>query len=88
MELRQSARFLAPFSHDHMVEYFRIVRSAIQEGQASGAFRADLNDKIAANCFFGALDEMATSWVLAENEYPLAEAAESVANVILLGMEK
>ena len=30
-------------------------------------------DKIAANCFFGALDEMVTSWVLSEHEFPLVE---------------
>ncbi len=88
MELRQSTRFLAPFSHEHMIEYFQIVREAIRDGQATGQFRPDLNEKIAANCFFGALDEMVTSWVLAEHDYPLAEAADSVANVILLGMEK
>lgn len=88
MELRQSTRFLAPFSHHHMVEYFELVRSAIREGQAAGLFRPELNEKIAANCFFGALDEMVTSWVLAEHEYSLAQAADSVADVILLGLEK
>ncbi|HWR36924.1 MAG TPA: TetR/AcrR family transcriptional regulator [Clostridia bacterium] len=88
MELRQSARFLAPFSHQHMVEYFDLVRSAIRDGQQTGLFRADLNEKIVANCFFGAVDEMVTSWVLAEHEYALAGAAESVANVILVGLEK
>lgn len=88
MELRQSTRFLSPFSHEHMIEYFQIVRTAIREGQHLGIFRPELNEKIAANCFFGALDEMVTSWVLADREYPLASAADSVANVILLGMEK
>jgi TetR/AcrR family transcriptional regulator, fatty acid metabolism regulator protein len=88
MELRQSTRFLAPFSHEHMIEYFQIVRAAIREGQAAGDFRPELNEKIVANCFFGAIDEMVTSWVLAENDYPLANTADSVANVILLGMQK
>jgi TetR/AcrR family fatty acid metabolism transcriptional regulator len=71
-----------------MIEYFQIVRSAIRDGQAAGDFRPELNEKIAANCFFGAIDEMVTSWVLAENDYPLANTADSVANVILLGMQK
>ncbi len=86
MELRQSARFLAPFSHEHMIEYLDIVREAIREGQQRGVFRADVNEKIAANCFFGALDEMATSWVLAEHEYPLAGAAGPVAEIIIRGL--
>jgi len=88
MELRQSARFLAPFSHQHMVEYFNIVREAIREGKSQKVFRAELDEKIAARCFFGAVDEMVTSWVLAEREYPLVEVAEKVANIILLGLEQ
>ena len=88
MELRQSARFLAPFSHQHMVEYFGLVRAAIRDGQAQGIFRPELREKIAANCFFGALDEMVTSWVLDETHYQLSEVADAVADIILLGLEK
>lgn len=88
MELRQSARFLAPFSHQHMVDYLGLVREAIRQGQETGLFRADLHEKIAANCFFGALDEMVTSWVLASHEYSLESTADSIADVILQGLEK
>jgi TetR/AcrR family fatty acid metabolism transcriptional regulator len=87
MELRQSARFLAPFSHEHMVEYFGLVRAAIREGQAQGLFRSGLRENIAANCFFGALDEMVTSWVLDDTNYQLSEVADSVTDIILLGLE-
>jgi TetR/AcrR family transcriptional regulator, fatty acid metabolism regulator protein len=86
MELRQSTRFLSEFSHDHLVEYFNLVRQAIRDGKASGEFRSDLPEKIAANCFFGALDEMVTSWVLSEKEYPLAQAAEPLVEILLGGM--
>ncbi len=88
MELRQSARFLAPFSHQHMVEYFDLVRSAIRQGQEQGIFRSDLREKIAANCFFGALDEMVTSWVLDNTHYKLTDVADSVADIILMGLER
>jgi TetR/AcrR family fatty acid metabolism transcriptional regulator len=87
MELRQSSRFLAPFSHQQMVEYLGLVRAAIRQGQAEGIFRPELRDKIAANCFFGAIDEMVTSWVLDETHYPLAEVADSVVDIILSGLE-
>jgi TetR/AcrR family fatty acid metabolism transcriptional regulator len=87
MELRQSARFLAPFSHQHMVEYFGLVRAAIREGQAQGVFRPQLREKITANCFFGALDEMVTSWVLDDMNYQLCDVADSVADIILMGIE-
>ncbi len=86
MELRQSTR-LSEFSRHHLFEYFSLVRTAIQEGQQRGEFRQDLPDKVAANCFFGALDEMVTSWVLSENDFPLANAADSVIDILLNGMK-
>jgi TetR/AcrR family transcriptional regulator, fatty acid metabolism regulator protein len=85
MELRQSTR-LSEFSHQHLIEYFSLVRAAIQEGQQRGVFRKDLPEKIAANCFFGALDEMVTSWVLSEHEFPLVNAADAVVDILLNGM--
>ncbi len=87
MELRQSTRFLSEFSHHHMVEYLRLVRAAINEGQATGIFRSDLSEKIAANCFFGALDEMVTSWVLSTHEYRLSNVADSVVDIFINGMQ-
>ncbi|HSA91734.1 MAG TPA: TetR/AcrR family transcriptional regulator [Terriglobales bacterium] len=86
-ELRQSAKFLAQFSHQRLVEYFELIRRVVREGQEAGLFRRGMSDKIAANCFFGALDEMVTSWVLSEREYALAGAADAVADLILKGME-
>lgn len=87
MELRQSTRFVAEFSHKHLVEYFTLVREAIREGQQSGEFRSDFDEKFAANCFFGAIDEMVTWWVLSEKEYPLASAADGVVDLLLNGMQ-
>lgn len=86
-ELRQSARFLAQFSQHQLKQYFDLVREIVREGQRTGIFRSELSDKIVANCFFGALDEMVTSWILSEHEYSLAGAADVVADVILKGME-
>ncbi len=87
MELRQSTRFLSEFSHHHMVEYLSLVRAAINDGKASGIFRLDMSDKIAANCFFGALDEMVTSWVLSGHDYRLSNVADSVVDIFLNGMQ-
>jgi TetR/AcrR family transcriptional regulator, fatty acid metabolism regulator protein len=87
MELRQSTRFLSEFSHHHMVEYLTLARSAISDGQASGLFRSGIADKVAANCFFGALDEMVTSWVLNKHEYRLANVADAVVDIFLNGMQ-
>jgi TetR/AcrR family fatty acid metabolism transcriptional regulator len=86
MELRQSTRFLSEFSHQHMVEYLALVREAIIEGQERGVFRREMPDKIAANCFFGALDEMVTSWVLSEHEYQLSNVTDVVVDIFLNGI--
>lgn len=87
MELRQSTRFLSEFSHQHLVEYFNLVRDAIREGQASGRFRAEMPEKVTANCFFGALDEMVTSWVLSRHDFPLAQSGDAVVQILLKGFE-
>jgi TetR/AcrR family fatty acid metabolism transcriptional regulator len=86
MELRQSTRFLSEFSHQHMVEYLQLVREAIRDGQEQGIFRREMSDKYAANCFFGALDEMVTSWVLSGNEFHLPHAADAVVDIFLNGV--
>lgn len=86
-ELRHSAKFLALFSQHQLVEYFDLIRSVIREGQGAGIFRREISDKIAANCFFGALDEMVTSWMLSEHDYSLAGAADPIVDVILQGLE-
>jgi TetR/AcrR family transcriptional regulator, fatty acid metabolism regulator protein len=86
-ELRQSAKFLSEFSHQHLIEYFDLIRAIVREGQQSGCFRKEVSDKIAANCFFGALDAMVTSWLLSERDYQLAAASNVLVDVILNGME-
>lgn len=86
-ELRHSAKFLAQFSQHQLVEYFDLIRSVVREGQHSGVFRREISEKIAANCLFGALDEMVTSWMLSERDYSLAGAADPIVDVILQGLE-
>jgi hypothetical protein len=42
--------------------------------------------KIATKVLFGAMDQMATSWVLGKRNHRLTEAAEAVATVFLRGV--
>ncbi len=85
-ELRQSANFIREFSHQHIVDYLNVVREVVRQGQAMGIFRKEIQDRIFANCFFGALDEIVTSWVLAERPYDLLPAADVVTDLMLQGM--
>jgi TetR/AcrR family transcriptional regulator, fatty acid metabolism regulator protein len=86
-ELRQSAKFLAEFSHRELKGYFDLIREIIREGQQSGTIRKEVPDKIAAASLFGALDEMVTSWVLSSRDWDLAAAADPVIDLLLGGME-
>jgi TetR/AcrR family fatty acid metabolism transcriptional regulator len=64
VELRQSTKFMERFSSTYLRDYLGIIRDTIAAGQASGAFRDSCNPTIAAKALFGALDEMATNWIL------------------------
>ena len=86
-ELRQSAKFLSEFSHHRLIAYFDLIREVVRDGQASGQFRKEVSDKIFANCFFGALDAITTSWLLSERDYNLGLAADAIVDVVMNGME-
>jgi TetR/AcrR family fatty acid metabolism transcriptional regulator len=86
-ELRQSAKFLAEFSQRELKGYFNLIRETIRRGQQEGTIRADVSDLIAAACFFGSLDELATAWVLSSRQYDLAASAAPVVDLLLGGME-
>ncbi len=63
-EIRQSAKFIAEFSHHHLVKYIQLVREIIRRGQSAGVFRSDVSDGVVAHCMFGAIDELLSSAVL------------------------
>jgi TetR/AcrR family fatty acid metabolism transcriptional regulator len=86
-ELRHSAKFLGQFSHNLMVEYFDLIKSVLREGQTAGVFRADMSVTIAAHCFFGAVDEIVTSWILSDRDHQLSSLADSVVSIVLKGVE-
>ena len=64
------------------------LRSVIEDGQREGVFRAGINTKVAAKVLFGALDEMATNWVLSRKRYNLISTAEPVLDVFLNGVQR
>ena len=58
---------------------------AIADGQRTGAFRADVSATAVAKMFFGALDEMATNWILSRRRYNLESDADRVVDLFLDG---
>lgn len=86
VELRGSTKFMEEFSAAGFAEYLLLIRSTFEEGQRAGIFRADLNAKVVSKILFGALDEMATNWILSKRRYKLAPMADQVLDIFLHGV--
>ena len=86
VELRGSTKFMEEFSAAGFAEYLGLIRETFEEGQRAGVFRRELNAKVFAKIFFGALDEMATNWILSRRRYKLAPMAEQVLDIFLNGV--
>src|SRR6516225_6252163 len=85
VELRQSTKFMERFSSTLLRDYLGLIRGAIADGQRDGLFREDIKPTVAAKMLFGALDEMATNWILSRRRYPLEADADAVVDLFLNG---
>lgn len=86
VELRGSTKFMEEFSAAGFAEYLGLIRATFEEGQRAGLFRSELNAKVVAKILFGALDEMATNWILSKRRYRLAPMADQVLDIFLNGV--
>ena len=87
-ELRQSAKFVADFSHQHMKDYLNLIREVVRRGQEQGVFREDVSDRVAAHCLFGALDEMVSAWVFTGRAFDPDATATQVLEVVVGGLAR
>jgi TetR/AcrR family fatty acid metabolism transcriptional regulator len=86
VELRGSTKFMEEFSAAGFAEYLELIRQTFEAGQQAGVFRRELNAKVMAKILFGALDEMATNWILSKRRYKLAPMADQVLDIFLNGV--
>jgi TetR/AcrR family fatty acid metabolism transcriptional regulator len=86
VELRQGHKFFRGASADEVSSYFALIASVLEEGMAAGQLRPDVPVKIATKMLFGAMDQLATSWVLGKRGYRLTDAADAVATIFLRGV--
>lgn len=87
VELRGSTKFMEEFSAAGFAEYLALIRTTFEEGQRAGVFRSDLNSNVVAKIVFGALDEMATNWILSKRRYKLAPMADQVLDILFNGVK-
>lgn len=85
VELRQGHKFFRGASAQEVSAYFGLIASVLDEGIAAGQLRGDLPVRTATRMLFGALDQLATSWVLGKRRVPLTQAAGEVAAIFLQG---
>jgi AcrR family transcriptional regulator len=70
-------------------EAFVIVQRVIEEGQAAGAFRPDLDARLASWVVYGGLEEVLTGWVLGQlpaGEDEVAKAERTAVDLALRGL--
>jgi TetR/AcrR family fatty acid metabolism transcriptional regulator len=85
VELRQSTQFMERFTASWLRDYFGLVGQVIEAGQRDGSFRRDLPLKLATKVFFGALDELVTSWIVGGKDYDLSRLADPMVELFLHG---
>src|SRR5436190_15139657 len=88
VELRQSTKFMERFSSTLLRDYLGLLRDAIADGQRSGVFRSDIKPTLAAKVLFGALDEMATNWILSKRRYALDADADAIVDLFIEGARR
>lgn len=86
VELRQSTKFMERFSSTQLRDYLGIIRDAIADGQQKRVFRREINPTLAAKIFFGALDEMATNWILSRRKYAPVSEADAIVDLLVNGL--
>jgi AcrR family transcriptional regulator len=68
-----------------LVQPIDSIRRIVEQGQLSGEFRAELNPRLAAVMFYGAVDEILTAWVLGQmqdDDEAITEAEQSFAEYV------
>jgi AcrR family transcriptional regulator len=74
---------------DEVGEAFAIVQRIIEDGQATGAFRTDVDARLASWIVYGGLEEVLTGWVLGQlpdSEADVARAEQTAIEIALAGL--
>jgi TetR/AcrR family transcriptional regulator, fatty acid metabolism regulator protein len=85
VELRQTTKFMEQFSKSGFADYLALIQETIEDGQARGVIRKAINARTASKVVFGALDEMATNWILSRRRYTLEDQADEIVDLLVGG---
>ena len=76
---------------DEIGHAYETLEGVIVHGQETGEFRDDLDPKVAATVFYGALEEVLTGWVmgqLPDTDEDIARAEHDVTTMLVAGLVK
>jgi TetR/AcrR family transcriptional regulator, fatty acid metabolism regulator protein len=76
---------------DEVREAFAIIQRVIEQGQAEGAFRRELDARLASWIVYGGLEELLTGWVLGQlpdKDEDIARAERNVVQLLVEGMRE
>ena len=74
---------------DEVREVFLVVQRVVEEGQAAGRFRRDIDPRLASWIFYGGLEEILTGWVLGQlpdGDEEVAGAERTIVDVVCGGL--
>ena len=80
---------LGAYRHEEITEAMRALERIIERGQEAGEFRPQIDPRLAAVIFYGALDEILTGWVLRQlpdTDEDIAHAESNVVQLLVEGM--
>lgn len=83
IELRQPIKDLRVKVRRHLKKYFRLIEQVIEEGILKGVFNKDLDVYIAREVYFGALDEIVSTWIFKGRRWDLQETSEKLLPIFL-----
>ncbi len=89
VELRLSKKFIKDYKPDKLFAYLGVLMELVREGQASGVIREDVDPFTIGWAFFGALEEIGLSYVIAlkrDRTFDLDAAADQVSELFVRGI--
>lgn len=86
IELRHSRKFLRRVAKGQVASYLNLLQNIVASGIKRGIFRREIDPKVAARAIFGAVDELVTSWVLAQRPGSLQAQLGPLLDFLFFGL--
>jgi TetR/AcrR family transcriptional regulator, fatty acid metabolism regulator protein len=86
VELRQSAKLMKEYEARAFGEYLDILAAILEQGKAEGSIRTEVDVKAVRRAIFGALDEVALSWLLGGRRFDLEKNAAQLSDLLVRGL--